>query len=239
MERRILYLFVLSSFIQFIGATSYEEDTTITLDQAEALEKFRGLVAKIKLPHSYMEESIFLVRFLRAQNFDVNAAQEQLLQHFEWRKENRIDQLDDEDWSDFQENFPWNLDGVDKEGRPLVQIVIKDSWNATKALENGQGDRLARWVYKFLEDASKLVRSLQKEGKKVTRFSEVADTDGFSPVDHACPACIAVWLKITTAFTQQYPECFDKILVVNAQEPYRDLVRKMWPTLSKDLQKKF
>jgi len=233
-----LYLLLLTSFIQFIAisADSYEEDTTITLDEADALQKFQGLVAKIKLPHEYMEKSIFLVKWLRANNFDVNAAVEKLVKHIEWRAENKIDKIDDEDWQDFQEKFTYTLGGADKEGRPLVQMIIKD-WNVTIAMASGQGDRLTRWFYRYMEASTKRVRSLQKEGKKISRFSIIADADGFNPVDHGCPSCMSMYITVAKALDQQFPESLNKLYVVNASQYYRDAINKIWPTLSKRSQK--
>jgi len=233
-----LYLLLLTSFIQFIAisATSYEEDTTITLDEADALQKFRGLVAKIKLPHEYMEKSIFLVKWLRANNFDVNAALEKLVKNIEWRAENKMDKIDDEDWKDFQEKFTYTIGGADKEGRPLVQMIFKD-WNVTKVIESGQGDRFARWHYKYMEDLTKHVRSLQKEGKKVSRFSMIADADGFNQVDHGCPSCMEMYITISKGLDQQFPESLNKLYIVNASKYYRDAIDKIWPTLSKRSQR--
>jgi hypothetical protein len=40
-----------------------------------------------------------------------------LMQHLNWRKENGMDTIHDEDWSDFTNDYYYNLDGTDREGR--------------------------------------------------------------------------------------------------------------------------
>lgn len=39
------------------------------------------------------------------------------LQHISWRKRNQMDTINDEDWSDMQQDFKYYLGGRDKIGR--------------------------------------------------------------------------------------------------------------------------
>jgi len=40
------------------------------------------------------------------------------LQHFNWRKENDIDTILDEDWSAYERDYKFWTEGRDKEGKP-------------------------------------------------------------------------------------------------------------------------
>jgi hypothetical protein len=41
------------------------------------------------------------------------------MQDLKWRKENKIDNILEEDWSDFEEQYKYSLfDAKDKEGKP-------------------------------------------------------------------------------------------------------------------------
>jgi len=239
MVGKVFYLLLLSSFLQFlvIDAISYDEDTTITLDEADAIEKLRHLV-RSKLPHKYMEASIFLVKWARAQDFDVIAAEEALLKHIDWRAKHKIDQIDDEDWEDCKTDSPWNLDGVDKTGKPLVQIDLKTWKSVTKATENGLRDRIARWLFKYMEDATKIIRKSQSEGKKVARFTFMLDVEGFNVADFGCPQCIQVYAMAAEALSQQYPGSVDEMIFTNSSDEFSKMLNTyIIPVVSKNMRK--
>lgn len=46
-------------------------------------------------------------------------------QNLEWRKENDMENILNEDWSDFESNYPIELQGCDKEGRPGKILFLR------------------------------------------------------------------------------------------------------------------
>lgn len=73
---------------------------------------------------------IYLVRWLRAVNWNIMEAGVLLLENLRWRKDNKMDTILEEDWSKFEEKFPYFVEGCDKEGRPgksLSLIIVLDS----------------------------------------------------------------------------------------------------------------
>jgi hypothetical protein len=67
-------------YINLFTFLKYENkflDLSITYNQKVALDKFKELVGP-RLPHDYMSEDIYLIRWLRAKNFDIPAAEKML-----------------------------------------------------------------------------------------------------------------------------------------------------------------
>lgn len=100
--------------------------------------------------------------------------------------------------------------------KKVVQIILRD-WDIRQAVISGRRNRLIRWIYKYFEDATKLVRQFQSEGKNVTQFSMILDAEGFNPVTHGCPLCMSIYLTIAGAYEEHYPGSIDKIQVVNSK----------------------
>lgn len=45
-------------------------------------------------------------------------------QNINWRKENKIDTILTEDWSDFERDFRADIQGCDLEGRPVISVPV-------------------------------------------------------------------------------------------------------------------
>ncbi|CAL8071488.1 unnamed protein product [Orchesella dallaii] len=179
-----------------------------------------------------MEENIYLVRWLRARQFDIDGAEKMLLKDLKWRADNNLDTIDDEDWKVFELEYPVNQDGLDKQGRPLVQLNFGSEWNIRRASVTGRLSRLARWTYKYLENGTRRVRKLQSEGKNVTQFSVIIGMDGFNPVIHTCVRCMSYYFTLVDVFEEHYNGHIDKVHTLDLLEPARVLIRILLPLLS-------
>ena len=90
-----------------------------------------------------MRTDIFLVRWIRDQNMDYEKARRKLvkvwhpdskklfalfskiqIQSLEWRKQNKVDEVLGEDFSEIVKNCPFDLDGQDMKGRPSKIIYF-------------------------------------------------------------------------------------------------------------------
>lgn len=56
---------------------------------------------------------------------DLSTAKEKLEKTIAWRKENKMDTILIEDFSDIENEYPFYLDGVDKQGRPSKFTYFK------------------------------------------------------------------------------------------------------------------
>jgi len=206
-------VFLLSCQTSFANS-SVEDDLSMTSEQKEVLDKFRKRVLH-HLPQDYMKEDIYLIRWLRVKNFNLDAAERMLLKSLAWRQTNNMDKIDEEDWSYFERGYAYSVDTNDKKGQPLIIISNVIPWNIRSTILQGKRDQLVRWMAKMFEDASKRVRSLQAEGKNTTRFSMINTLDNFNIVESGCLQCLSVFTTFTSNYEENYPEMMDQMVLVN------------------------
>lgn len=73
-----------------------------------------------------MKYDIYLIRWLRARNYDVASAEEMLRTHINWRKERKIDGILEENWDDIKQDYHATIDTHDREGRPSKQFKFTE-----------------------------------------------------------------------------------------------------------------
>jgi hypothetical protein len=135
-----------------------------------------------------------------------------LLEHIKWWKENRMDIIHDEDWSEFAESKFWT-EGRDKEGRPskifgfykskyrvvpylihvltfkIVLYIHVGSWDLRRQVITGKQDRFLRYVSKGMDEVYGIVRELGEKYRNVSQGVLLLNVDGFSLVKHGCLQC--------------------------------------------------
>lgn len=77
-----------------------------------------------------------------------------------------------ENWSEFREKYPYYLDTVAKDGKPIMTGNFGD-WDIRASVLSGRMPQLIRYIDEVLEDAAVTVRNLQEQGKNVRRFPVV------------------------------------------------------------------
>ncbi|ODM90086.1 SEC14-like protein 2 [Orchesella cincta] len=161
-----------------VSAVSVEKYLTLTLRQKNALDKFRQTVEPI-LKESYMKQDTYLIQWLRARNFDIHSAEQMLRANLKWRKENGIDYIENEDWSDMISDFHATMDTYDKTGRPVGVIDIYD-WDIRRAVIQGKAPRLLRYIVWLVENVTTQVYQRQEKlGMNVTQVVVLGNANGF------------------------------------------------------------
>ncbi|XP_021943090.1 SEC14-like protein 2 [Folsomia candida] len=236
----ILQLFV--SVLIFIGlmqnsckAITFEEDVTLTLAQKGLLDEFKIRVMP-KLVEPYMQDDLFLLKWLRYSNFNVESAESRLLKHMAWRKKNGMDTIDQEDFSDLRPDFRYSLEGRDKLGRSFIYFEA-GTIDLRRALVQGKGEKLMRYVDKGLQEACTLVRNLGQEYKNITRGHLIINLDGFNIMQHGCLRCIPFLLRIVIGYEENYPECADQIITVNTPSSVEPVLNAIKALLSPGMRK--
>ncbi|VDI56430.1 Hypothetical predicted protein, partial [Mytilus galloprovincialis] len=85
--------------------------------QSTALQKFRENVKDVLEPE---HDDHYLLRWLRARNFDLKKSEDMLRKHLIWRKEEDIDNILRQKTPDVIENYyPGGHCGFDKDGSPV------------------------------------------------------------------------------------------------------------------------
>ncbi|XP_021958783.1 SEC14-like protein 2 isoform X1 [Folsomia candida] len=235
MSFNIVFLFVMILFPSLSNQTSLQEDLTLTQTELEILTKFRELV-KSRLPHDYMTEDIYLITWLRAKKFEIPAAENMLMENLKWRKVHNMDNILKEDWSDFEQEFRFEIQGCDKEGRPVVSIPVGD-WDVRRAVLAGQSDKLIRYFDKLLEEVTTLIRDAQKSGENMTRFNHIMDMANYNLRIQACPLCIPVYVNHFLSYENHYPGTMNSIKLVNCPPIFLSLwqiIREFLSPVTKD-----
>lgn len=77
-----------------------------------------------------------------------------------------MDTILQEDWTEFNERFPYYLDTVSKDGEPILSGNFGD-WDIRGIALAGRMPQLTRYIDKAMEEATTKVRKMQEEGKNV------------------------------------------------------------------------
>jgi len=206
-------ILVLLCHIDYAWSISLDDELTITYSQKIALDKFREIIGN-RLPHEYMKEDIYLIRWLRAQGFDLKKTEQMLMQNLKWREDNKMDGIHEEDWSDMEAEYPYHLDGLDKQGQPVIVGNIGD-WDLRRASVTGRIQRVLRYLDKAMDEATIKIREMQKEGKNVTKFFFIVNLDNFNLAQHTCAPCAAGFLQFLRSYENHFPGSADKIVMIN------------------------
>jgi len=209
-----------------------DRDITLTKSQKTILDQFTGKV-RHRIKEAYMLEPLYLLRFLRARQFNAEIAEEMFVKHLNWRRDKRIDELDRLDWSYFEEEFGYSVDIKDKSGRPFITID-STRWDVRQAVVSGQRDKLVLWMVKMMEDAARKVREYQKAGNKVTRWGIIFDLSYFNLVQSGCLQCITVYAEFVENCEHYYPNTVDKIFLVNTPMLFETVLSVVRPIMSQE-----
>jgi len=212
------------------NAVSLSQDLTLTKSQKAALDKFKANVLP-KLTQDYQKSDLYLIRWLRAKNFNIKDAEEMLKADLKWRKAERMDDIHKEDWSDMQEEFPWYMDGYDNEGKPIVTTNF-DEWDIRKGVVAGKIKRLMRWMTFGQESAVRKVRELQGMGKNVTQWDFIINMNNFNIPVHGCAQCLPIYTNYVLNYEKHYPGSVDKMMLLNTPQVFEVVLNLIRPVMS-------
>jgi len=161
----------------------------------------------------------------------VRAAEEMLVSNLKWRKAEKMDNIDKEDWSDMEEDYPWYLDGYDNEGKPILTANY-DEWDIRKGVVAGKIQRLMRWMTYAQESGVRKVRELQAQGKNVTQWDFIINMNNFNLIQHGCVQCLPLYTNFVSNYEQRYPGSCDKILLLNTPSVFEIVLNLIRPIMS-------
>ncbi|KAL1435886.1 hypothetical protein MTO96_010656 [Rhipicephalus appendiculatus] len=200
--------------------------------QQEALEKFRQSVKDVRKPS---HTDAFLLRWLRARDFDVAKAESMYRKPiqlhewrvelfswnltYQWRKENGVDDLlhsykiPDE----IKENFPGVVIHPCKDRRPIW--IIPSCVDIKSLLAAISPAMVRRHIVYMLEYLESLKRSSSRElDKELETQYLVLDYDRFSLLQVYSLQVMRIVTDMLRTMEEHYPECLEKCISINA--PY-------------------
>jgi hypothetical protein len=216
---------------------SRSKELTFTPQEKQTLDKFRPLVKNI-IVHDFEKEDAYLIRWLRAHTYNLNAAANALREAQQWRKANRIDSIVNETILEFA-TPPYTLDGVDKKGRPVLAMSAS-KMDVRKLILAGKRDQLLRYLLQSGERA--VVKA--REGRNTTsakdgRFISIIDLHGFSTRQHGCLACIELYADWTRKNEKYYPGVLVHDLWINTPRIALPIIEILSPLMSEESLKTF
>ncbi|OXA38448.1 hypothetical protein Fcan01_26848 [Folsomia candida] len=205
------------------------DHTGLTGEQRAALDELMKRVLP-KIKEDWVKDELYVLKFLRAKNFNVDDAELYFIGHLFWREDNKMSAILTEDFSDLKKDFPYKFDGHDKQGRPLL-IMDFGSWDLDGAAERGQIDRVLRYYDRMLDEAEHKLLDLQHQGKNVTQFVWFLNQDNKASVSLA--AARAYWHS-ATVYEKQHPGSGARMVLINSPSLFSSAMSAIRPLLSQD-----
>jgi len=219
-----------ASQLEVIFAASDNEDrpSKYTGREQDLILKFREMVED-QLTQEYMKVDEYLIRWIKAKDFSLNGAKDMLMKALKWRKENDMDNILNEDWSAIAHQFPFYMDGYDKEGRPLVAVHY-GRWKPRRLIVAGKRKQVARYLDYILEKWYEKIREEEiRTDANVTQGVFILDLNGYSLMEHACLSCVPVYLEFMQHSADYYPYSTHRIYFLNTPRVANTLLRILEP----------
>ncbi|CAB3359189.1 Hypothetical predicted protein [Cloeon dipterum] len=186
-------------------------------DQRFALMKFRRSVSDCLQPG---QGDPYLLRWLKARNFDAVAAEKMLRESLQWRAKWDVDRLLTH-WEPplaLKQFFPSGICGTDKDGVPIILVPFSglDIWGLLHSVSKTDFIRMtAMTLEKYLQEAAE---NLKKAGSPscAPTLIAVMDMENFSIKPYTWRPAGEVVLSLIHMYEANYPEILKACYIINA-----------------------
>ncbi|XP_063620541.1 SEC14-like protein 2 [Cydia splendana] len=193
--------------------------TGIDDDQRFALMKFRRSVKDVTKPE---HDDHFLLRWLRARQWDAEAAEKMLRDSLAWREKWGIDSTLPE-WQApevLEKHFPSGSTGFDKEGSPviIVPFVGLDVWGLLHSVTKTD---VIRMILRHLENYLAIARKqAETRGPQALKVTVLFDLEGFNIRQYAWKPAAEMVFTLLQLYEANYPEILKSCFIVNAPKVF-------------------
>lgn len=184
--------------------------------QAEVLQQFRERTQDI-LPQLPAQHDHFLLRWLRARNFNIQKSEAMLRKHLEFRKQMKVDVIIT-DWRPpevIEKYLSGGMCGYDREGSPIWYDVIGPVDPKGLFMSASKQD----FIKSKIRDCEMLQKECnlqsQRSGKNVESITMVYDVEGLG-LKHLWKPAIETYGEILQMFEDNYPEGLKRLFVIKA-----------------------
>ncbi|XP_052413375.1 SEC14-like protein 2 [Carassius gibelio] len=210
----------------------------LSAKQAEALAQFREKVKDI-LPQCPSQSDHFLLRWLRARNFNLQKAEAMLRKHMEFRKHMKVDTILTE-WQlpeVIEKYLSGGMCGHDREGCPVWYDVV-GPLDPKGMMHSASKQDLIKSKVRDCEMLQKEC-DLQSErlGRNIESITMVYDCEGLG-MKHLYKPAIETYGEILTMFEDNYPEGLKRLLVIKAPKLFPVAYNLVKHFLSEDTRRK-
>ncbi|XP_026100962.1 SEC14-like protein 2 [Carassius auratus] len=188
----------------------------LSVKQADALAQFRENVKDI-LPQCPSQSDHFLLRWLRARNFNLQKAEAMLRKHVEFRKHLKVDTITTE-WQVpevIARYLSGGMCGHDREGSPIWYDVI-GPMDPKGLMHSVSKQDLVKSKVRDCEILQKEC-DLQSErmGRNIEAITMIYDCEGLG-MKHLYKPAIETYGEVLTMFEDNYPEGLKRLFVIKA-----------------------
>ncbi|CAL1534398.1 unnamed protein product [Lymnaea stagnalis] len=173
-----------------------------------ALAEFRKNVEELLKSH---HDDYYLLRWLRARNFDLKKAEAMLRNHIKWREQNNVDTIlqDFEIPEVMKRYYTGGLFGQDKDGA-LVWIDPNGYIDMKGILMSMRKQEVIKSKIWLLEEIYRLFELKSKEqGRRVDQIIIIFDLENFG-MKHLWKPGVDIFTEIVAIFEDHYPETLKK-----------------------------
>ncbi|CAG7732681.1 unnamed protein product [Allacma fusca] len=181
--------------------------------EVEAIEKFRNRLTELNVLEDYkLRSDHFMLRYLRAADFDQDKAQKTIENYLEVLDQYNTKEIMKEKFpKDFSDQFETYIGGSDRDGRPIAMIPHGGLWNIKKAIQRGEEDMFVRYVMKVATVFERAVLERDSDyGILVCDVSNIAYGNYFHK------RTLEVLLKLVNMVEDISPGIIKKVYYVNA-----------------------
>lgn len=199
--------------------------------QEAALQNFKQAVGDLLKPE---HDDHYLLRWLRAREFNLNKAEHMLRSHVNWRKKFGTDDLMAEPDSPevLRKYYPGGFVGYDRDGRP-VSIIPFGRCDLKGLLMSVSLDDVIRFAVRQFEVCDEdLKGQTNKLGRVIETVTYIFDFDGFALSTLASKSVLDYLTTLVCTFEDNYPERLHKAIVINAPRYFPVFWRIVRPFLS-------
>ncbi|KAJ0180732.1 hypothetical protein K1T71_004136 [Dendrolimus kikuchii] len=188
-------------------------------DQRFALMKFRRSVKDVMKPE---HNDHFLLRWLRARQWDADAAEKMLRESLKWREKWGLDTTL-HNWKApdvLEKHFPSGSTGFDKEGSPIIIVpfVGLDVWGLLHSISKSD---VIRMILRHLENYLTLARKQAEQyGENAMKLTVIFDLEGFSIRQYAWKPAAELVFTLLQMYEANYPEILKTCFIVNAPKVF-------------------
>ncbi|XP_025410463.1 SEC14-like protein 1 [Sipha flava] len=183
--------------------------------QESKLVQFKKQLSQLQ--KSKLPSDTTLLRFLRATDFNIEKARENLSQSLTWRKKHNIDNiLSEHEFPEaIKKYFPCGWHHHDKEGRPLY--ILRLGQMDVKGLLKSVGEHcLLKQAMHVCEEGLKLTKeATHTSGKPITTWCLLVDLEGLN-MRHLWRPGVSALLRIIEIVESNYPETLGRVLIIRA-----------------------
>ncbi|KAM8854177.1 SEC14-like protein 2 [Synchiropus picturatus] len=188
--------------------------------QLELLTEFRSRTQDL-LPELPEQHDHFLLRWLRARNFNVSKAELMIRKHMDFRRQMKVDSIVS-DWTPpevIRRYMSGGMCGYDRDGSPVWYDVIGPLDPRGLLMSASKQDCIRTKILNMELLQRECRRQSSQLGKNVESITLIYDCEGLG-LKHIWKPVVETYGEILTMFEDNYPEALKTVFIVKAPKMF-------------------